>query len=66
MLTNRIDSEVSTLKKQLESRKTPKHDDDSHEADMKQSAASKIEVSIAVPNCLLIRFVPSSCRHRVS
>ena len=55
--TNRIDAEVSTLKKQLESRASYNLDGDSLETNSKQSAASTIEVNIAVPT----RYFSNNC-----
>lgn len=49
MSTNRIDAEVSTLKKQLELKASHSHGGDGDETNTNKSAATTIEVSIAAP-----------------
>lgn len=56
MSTNRIDAEVSTLKKQLELRASHDHGGDSHETNIKQSDAPTIEVNMTAATFLFIGF----------
>lgn len=51
MSSNRIDAEVSTLKKQLELRASHNHGGDGDETNTRESAAPTIEVRIAAPTC---------------